>query len=68
MAIVALRLLRFYSTAELKRFGSCFTTSYFDRICHRTPERRMVSIDPTDPHNVPIYGGAHLGGCGNCED
>ena len=22
----------------------------------------MVSIDPTDPYDVPMYGGAHLGG------
>jgi len=34
--------------------------------CHRNPERRMVSIDPTDPHDVPMYGGAHLGGCPDC--
>jgi hypothetical protein len=34
--------------------------------CDRHPERRMVSIDPTDPHDVPMYGGAHLGGCRDC--
>jgi hypothetical protein len=34
--------------------------------CHRNPERRMVSIDPTDPHDVPMYGGAHLGSCPDC--
>jgi hypothetical protein len=26
----------------------------------------MVSIDPTDPHDVPMYGGAHLSGCPTC--
>jgi hypothetical protein len=30
--------------------------------------RRMVSIDPTDPYDVPMYGGAHLGGCPHCGD
>jgi hypothetical protein len=30
--------------------------------CIRNPERRMISIDPTNPHAVPMYGGAHLGG------
>ena len=36
----------------------------------RRPEvhRRMVSIDPTDPHDVPMYGGAHLGSCPRCGD
>jgi hypothetical protein len=36
--------------------------------CDRNPERRMVSIDPTDPHDVPMHGGAHLGGCPHCGD
>ena len=36
--------------------------------CSRAAERRMVSIDPTDPLEVPMYGGAHLGGRGNDYD
>jgi hypothetical protein len=34
--------------------------------CSRNGERRMVSIDPSDPHDEnPMYGGAHLSGRGN---
>jgi hypothetical protein len=36
--------------------------------CDRMSDRRMVSIDPTDPLDVPMYGGAHLGGCPTCGD
>jgi len=36
--------------------------------CDRESQRRMVSIDPTDPDEVPMYGGAHLGGCPDCGD
>jgi hypothetical protein len=39
------------------------TATFF---CDRHADRRMVSFDPTDPHDVPMYGGAHLGGCSNC--
>ncbi len=42
---------------------SSASASFF---CDRNPERRMVSIDPTDPHDVPMHGGAHLGGCPTC--
>lgn len=34
----------------------------------RSAERRMVSIDPTDPQDVPMYGGAHLGSCPQCDE
>ena len=44
---------------------SSTTASFF---CDRIAERRMVSIDPTDPYDVPMYGGAHLGGCRSCGD
>jgi hypothetical protein len=46
----------------LGEFSSTSATFF----CHRNPERRMVSIDPTDPHDVPMYGGAHLGSCPDC--
>ena len=36
--------------------------------CDRSPDRRMVSIDPTDPHDVPMNGAAHLSRCPTCED
>ncbi len=44
---------------------SSTTASFF---CDRISERRMVSIDPTDPYDVPMYGGAHLGRCPTCGD
>ena len=49
---------------KLGEFSSASATLF----CDRNPERRMVSIDPTDPHEVPMYGGAHLGRCPNCGD
>jgi hypothetical protein len=49
---------------QLKEFSSA-SASFF---CDRHPERRMISIDPTDPYDVPMYGGAHLNGCPNCGD
>jgi len=49
---------------QLGEFSSASATFF----CDRNPERRMVSIDPTDPYDVPMYGGAHLGGCPNCRD
>jgi hypothetical protein len=36
--------------------------------CNRSPDRRMVSIDPTDPHDVPMNSASHLGGCPTCGD
>jgi hypothetical protein len=45
-----------------------FSSSAAAFFCDRSPERRMISIDPTDPHDVPMYGGAHLAGCPNCGD
>jgi hypothetical protein len=47
---------------KLGEFSSTSATFF----CDRNPERRMVSIDPTDPHDVPMYGGAHLGDCPDC--
>jgi hypothetical protein len=45
-----------------------FSSASASFFCTRPPERRMVSIDPTDPYEVPMYGGAHLGGCPTCGD
>ena len=36
--------------------------------CHRELERRMISIDPTDPHDAPIFGNGYFGGCPTCGD
>jgi hypothetical protein len=36
--------------------------------CHRDPERRMVSIDPTDPEDEPRFGSSYFGGCPTCGD
>jgi hypothetical protein len=49
---------------RLGEFSSTSATFF----CERNPERRMVSIDPTNPHAVPMYGGAHLGSCPDCGD
>jgi hypothetical protein len=37
-----------------------FSSSCASFFCSRGVERQMVSIDPTDPHNVPMHGGARL--------
>lgn len=41
---------------------SSVTATFF---CDRPPERRMVSIDPAHPDDVPM-GAARLGGCHDC--
>jgi hypothetical protein len=66
-------LKRTFLTAMLQwlddgwRLGE-FSSASASFFCDRNPERRMVSIDPTDPYDVPMYGGAHLGGCASCGD
>ncbi|HLW24466.1 MAG TPA: hypothetical protein VKT22_08925 [Steroidobacteraceae bacterium] len=49
---------------SIGEFSSACATFF----CDRPPERRMVSIDPADPRDVPLYGGAHLGACPTCGD
>lgn len=49
---------------QIGEFSSASGTFF----CDRNPDRRLVSIDPIDPHDVPMYGGAHLGGCPTCGD
>lgn len=46
---------------QISEFSSSSATFF----CTRGTDRRMVSIDPTDPHDVPMYGGAHFSGHGN---
>ncbi len=46
---------------SITEFSSTSATFF----CSRAAERRMVSIDPTDPHEVPMYGGSHLAARGN---
>jgi hypothetical protein len=61
--IFLLAMLRWLDDGwALKEFSSS-SASFF---CDRNPERRMVSIDPTDPYDVPMHGGAHLSGCPSC--
>ena len=45
----------------INEFSSTSATFF----CTRGVDRRMVSIDPTDPYDVPMYGGSHLAGRGN---
>jgi hypothetical protein len=45
----------------ISEFSSTSATFF----CSRGPDRRMVSIDPTDPHEISMYGGSHLGSRGN---
>jgi hypothetical protein len=45
-----------------------FSSSSATFFCSKDVERRMVSIDPTDPYDVPMYGGSHLAGGGNQRD
>ena len=47
---------------SIGEFSSASATFF----CDRHPERRMVSFDPADPHEVPMYGGARF--CPNCSE
>lgn len=42
-----------------------FSSSSATFFCSLGVHRRMVSIDPTDPNAVPMYGGSHLAGRGS---
>ncbi|MDB6084209.1 MAG: hypothetical protein JWN43_2090 [Gammaproteobacteria bacterium] len=46
---------------NISEFSSAAATFF----CSRGADRRMVSIDPTDPSESPMYGGAHLAARGN---
>lgn len=60
-------LKRVFLLAMLEWLDAGWTLAEFSSasavfFCIRNPERRMISIDPTNPHDAPMYGGAHLGG------
>jgi hypothetical protein len=60
-------LKRVFLIAMLEWLDAGWTLTEFSSaaaafFCVRNPERRMISIDPTNPYAVPMYGGAHLGG------
>jgi hypothetical protein len=60
-------LKRVFLVAMLEWLDAGWTLTEFSSasaafFCVRDPERRMISIDPTNPRDVPMYGGAHLGG------
>jgi len=45
---------------EVREFSSNSATFF----CTRGNDRRMISIDFTDPHDAPISGASHLGARG----
>jgi len=48
-----------------------FSSTIGSFFCNRHPERRMVSISPTDPHAEHVgsmYGPSRSGGCPTCDD
>ena len=63
-------LTHVFVTAMLAWMEGCWVISEFSStsatfFCARGGERRMVSIDPTDPNDIPMYGGSHLAGRGS---
>lgn len=59
-------LKRLFLEAMLEWLDAGWTLTEFSSVsasffCARNTERRTISIDPNDPHEVPMYGGAHLG-------
>ena len=68
--VAGANLTHLFITAMLAWMGGGWAISEFSStsgtfFCSRDAERRMVSIDPPDPHDVPLYGGSHLGARGN---
>jgi hypothetical protein len=49
---------------SIREFSSTSATFF----CTRGTDRRMVSIDPADPNEVPMYGGSHFAGRGHDMD
>jgi hypothetical protein len=65
--VAGANLTHVFITAMLAWMEGGWTISEFSStsatfFCTRDPERRMVSIDPSDPHEVPMYGASHLSG------
>ncbi len=49
---------------QIGEFSSASETFF----CTRAHDRRAVSIVPINPHDMPMHGAAHLGGCDNFSD
>ena len=49
---------------HLGEFSSVSATFF----CARQADRRMVTIVPTDPYDIPMSGAAHLARCSTCDD
>ncbi len=67
--VVGADLTHVFITAMLAWLEGGWTINEFTSkagffFCSRDGERRMVSIDPSDPHDTPAYGGARLAGRG----
>jgi hypothetical protein len=67
--VAGANLTHVFITAMLAWMEGGWTISEFSStsatfFCTRDPERRMVSIDPTDPFEPPMYGASHLSGRG----
>ncbi len=65
--IAGANLTHVFITAMLAWMEGGWTISEFSStsatfFCTRNLERRMVSIDPTDPNEPPMYGASHLSG------
>jgi hypothetical protein len=63
--VAGANLTHVFITAMLAWMEGGWTISEFSStsatfFCTRDPERRMVSIDPTDPREVQMYGASHL--------
>jgi hypothetical protein len=63
--VAGANLTHVFITAMLAWMEGGWTISEFSStsatfFCTRDPERRMVSIDPTDPYEPEMYGASHL--------
>ncbi len=66
-------LMHVFITAMLAWLEGGWTINQFTSasgcfFCSRNGERRMVSIDPSDPHESATFGGSRLAGRGSLND